>query len=241
MMTPIRYALLAASAVALAACGAGDPGSGSSGDGCVPNHSVFCDCPDGTEGVRTCLPEGVYGICDCTASIVGTPDAGTTDTATDTGTADAPTGAPDITLPEPETWEPTCEGGGGWGDDDFEERMYPGGNCIQCHLEEEDDKDDTPSYTAAGTVMLGLHEEDDCAGVNGAVVEITGADGLVRSLRTNSVGNFFTREPIPVPYTAVVRYDGRTLPMEDEQTDLNCANCHTIEGTDGAPGRIYAP
>lgn len=65
--------------------------------------------------------------------------------------------------------------------------MYLGGNCISCHLEEDHD-DDVPRYTAAGTVMLGLHERDNCGGLEGAVVEITGADGQVISLRTNRTG-----------------------------------------------------
>lgn len=96
-------------------------------------------------------------------------------------------------------------------------------------------------YTAAGTVMLVLHERDNCGGLGGATVEITGADGAVTTLRTNRVGNFFTTRRIATPYTAVVHYQGRTLPMVGPQTDLNCANCHTARGTGGAPGRVIAP
>ena len=118
--------------------------------------------------------------------------------------------------------------------------MYLGGNCISCHLEEDHD-DDVPRYTAAGTVMLGLQERDNCGGLEGAVVETTGADGQVTSLRTNRTGNFFTERRIATPYTAVVPYQGRTLSMVGPQTDLNCANCHSVGGSSGAPGRVIAP
>ena len=205
------------------------------GQSCVPQQAVFCACPGGADGVQVCGSDGTYGACDCSAAIGASPGGSNDMGAPDVGTGpDAPAG--------PVPWSPTCDGGGGFGDEDFEELMYPGGACISCHRQEQDDdKDDAPIYSAAGTVMLGLHEEDDCAGVPGATVVITGADGTVTRMTTNRVGNFFTNRRIVTPYTAVVEYQGRTLPMVGPQTDLDCNGCHSVAGSQGAPGRVIAP
>ncbi len=139
--------------------------------------------------------------------------------------------------------DPVCGPGGQINDDDdFEELMYPGRDCIGCHLDENDkDEDEAPIYTAAGTVMPHLHYEDHCEGVEGVVVEITGADGEIVRLVSNRVGNFFTRRRIATPYTArVVTADSERL-MTTPQHDLNCANCHTARGDEEAPGRIIPP
>jgi hypothetical protein len=114
--------------------------------------------------------------------------------------------------------------------------MDPGGDCIGCRMDEGEEV-----YTAAGTVMPSLAEEDGCTGVTGATVEITGADGRVLSLQTNSVGNFFTMEPIATPYTAKVVMDGREVAMVSTLFDTNCASCHTERGSAGALGRITGP
>ncbi len=87
--------------------------------------------------------------------------------------------------------------------------------------EEDDDKNEAPIYPAAGTVMLGLHEDEDCAGVPGATVIITGADGTLTRMNTNRTGTFFTSRRIVTPCTAVVEYDGRRLPMVGPQPDLD--------------------
>jgi mono/diheme cytochrome c family protein len=114
--------------------------------------------------------------------------------------------------------------------------MSPGGNCIECHKNTE-----APVYFIAGTVM-GAHDDDeDCSGISGATVRITGADGSVVDLSTSAVGNFYTRHSVALPYTAKVLKDGKERPMAAAQTDGNCANCHTAGGANGAPGRILAP
>lgn len=120
--------------------------------------------------------------------------------------------------------------------DEKGELMRPGGNCISCHQQE-----GAPAYTIAGTVMGDYADDADCEGLEGVVVEITGADGKVLTLETNSVGNFLYAGSVAKPYTARVLADGEELAMLAPQNDGNCANCHTEVGTSGAPGRIVSP
>ena len=115
--------------------------------------------------------------------------------------------------------------------------MEPGGDCIGCHSQE----GEGPLYSLAGTVMSVSDDEDGCLGVDGVSVLITDADGNTIELVTNSVGSFFTQQPIKTPYTAKVVRGGEEVAMSAPQTDTNCATCHTSEGASGAPGRIVAP
>lgn len=117
------------------------------------------------------------------------------------------------------------------------ETMRPGGACISCHASE----GEGPSYTIAGTVMGALDDDENCVGVDGVTVEITGADGQTIQLVTNSVGNFFYNGPLAMPYEAKVVRDGAEKVMAGAQSDGECASCHTPEGAAGAPGRITAP
>lgn len=116
------------------------------------------------------------------------------------------------------------------------EDMEPGGNCITCHAQ-----DEGPSYTIAGTVMGATNDDDRCAGLASITVEITDANGSVIELHTNSVGNFFYQGELATPYTAKVVRGGNEMAMAAPQSDPNCANCHTAEGLNSAPGRILAP
>jgi hypothetical protein len=117
------------------------------------------------------------------------------------------------------------------------EYMRPGGNCISCHQEE----GEGPRYTVAGTVMGDYLDDDDCEGIDGVVVELTGADGNVISLDTNEVGNFFYEGELAKPYTARVLDGDTELVMEAAQNDGNCMNCHSSLGAAGSPGRIVSP
>ena len=65
--------------------------------------------------------------------------------------------------------------------------MEPGGDCIGCHATE-----GGPTYLTAGTVMNALHDDTNCAGVEGVTVRLTGSDGQVIEMTTNRTGNFFT-------------------------------------------------
>ena len=134
----------------------------------------------------------------------------------------------------------TCSTGVRWtGGDSESSLMRPGGDCIGCHVA----VGEGPRYLVAGTVHGAVADEDDCAGLQGAVVRITGADDKVYELTTNAAGNFSLSEceTIALPYTASVSFEGQTLPMLTPQEDLNCATCHTAEGAQEAPGRITLP
>ena len=96
----------------------------------------------------------------------------------------------------------------------------------------------------AGTVMNDLHDDTNCSGVAGVTVRITGHDGVVTELTTNSTGNFFleTRAgTIALPFNAEVTRAGKTTKMLTAQMTGNCAGCHTATGAMLAVGRIVAP
>ncbi len=119
--------------------------------------------------------------------------------------------------------------------------MKPGGDCIGCHT----NFGEGPKFTIAGTVFGHLHEADDCYGLSNGTVEITDSAGHVYELQTNKVGNFFAfKSKLPgwtPPYTARVIYNGVAREMFSPQTDGSCNSCHTVDGANGAPGRILVP
>lgn len=137
----------------------------------------------------------------------------------------------------------TCLSGLQWQDGNEESTlMHPGMSCIVCHAAE----GEGPSYAIAGTVYGDYDEPNDCAGVDGLTVEITGDDGTSFELATNSAGNFRLRasqaDALVLPYTArVIDTDGNTRVMTDPQVSGDCPSCHTSAGASGAPGRVIAP
>ena len=117
-------------------------------------------------------------------------------------------------------------------------RMKPGGDCIGCHT----DMDDGPRYTVAGTVYRELDEPDDCDGAMDVVVEVVDAKGEVWREPTNSAGNFYFKDSgLVFPVTTKVIENGVERVMVAPIETGNCAECHTAEGLDGAPGRVIAP
>lgn len=210
-----------------------NPDAGVAAEACIPGQTVFCGCADGAQGVMTCGSGGSYGVCDCGVD-VGPPDAAAD--AGDAGGLDA----------QPPTWSVTCETDRYW--DNYEDdgrprssdQMEPGGDCIGCHT----DWGEGPRLEVAGTVFLGLHDDDGCFGADGVVVRVTGSDGRVHDLRTNRTGNFLAETEdlrIAVPYTATVVGEAGERAMLTPQTDLSCNSCHTVAGLNGAPGRIQVP
>lgn len=136
----------------------------------------------------------------------------------------------------------TCLSGQQWqGGDEESTLMHPGMSCITCH----DAANEGPHYAIAGTVFGDFDEPDDCAGVEGVTVEITGNDGTVFELPTNAAGNFrltaSQADALVMPYTARVVDGGNIRAMSAAQTDGDCPSCHTSAGASGAPGRIVAP
>jgi len=51
-------------------------------------------------------------------------------------------------------------------------------------------------------------DDDNCEGISGVEVELTGADGKIVTLHANGVGNFFYEGPLAKPYKARVRANG---------------------------------
>ncbi len=145
----------------------------------------------------------------------------------------------------PEVPEVACSSGSYWSrGDDGKPEMHPGRNCIACHQQRRAaGDDDPPLFSMAGTVMGAIRDVDDCIGVPGVTVEITDAASTVTTFWTNSSGNFFapaTFRPV-APYTVRLVLDGRERRMSTPQTNGNCMDCHTRDGSNGAPGRIVAP
>ena len=133
-----------------------------------------------------------------------------------------------------------CSTNSEWTQGDHESPlMHPGGTCIDCHTS----NGEGPKFTLAGTVMAATNDDTDCNGVEGATVEITGADGTVTSLTTNAAGNFYIESmtALSTPYTAKIIQGGKTRAMVGAQSNGECNSCHTAAGVNGAPGRILLP
>lgn len=141
-----------------------------------------------------------------------------------------------------------CTSGTHWTSGDLgSELMYPGRACLGCH-------DSLPAgtgpdfpMTIGGTVYPSAHEPDDCNGASESstgsaiTVEVRGHDGSVQMLQPNEAGNFLSFDPIALPVTALVHYQGRTRTMVGEVASADCNTCHTESGASSAPGRILLP
>jgi hypothetical protein len=119
--------------------------------------------------------------------------------------------------------------------------MHPGGACNTCHATT---GGEAPQFTIAGTVYPTAHEPNDCFGVGSgaAQVIIMDANGNTQlTISTNASGNFTSTTGISKPYRAKIVANGKTREMAATQTDGNCNSCHTVNGANGAPGRIMMP
>jgi hypothetical protein len=154
------------------------------------------------------------------------------------------------------TGAPTCPSGSTYGGGEGRS-MDPGMACISCHAST---GGEAPTFAFAGTVFVDGHATDRClpgsqekADLSQATVVITGANGATLSLplcvpsKSNpstcnfANGNFSTAQSVPLPYTAKVVYMGKERDMTTPQTRGDCNACHTVTGTNGAPGRIALP
>ncbi len=129
------------------------------------------------------------------------------------------------------------------------EEMYPGRDCVGCHLE-----NDGPQLMAGGTIYgfgqgrdgatvamtLGQPQSVDCFGLEGVTVTITGFDKEVFTTVTNRAGNFFFEgrpSELVKPFIVNVKYDApATADRPANTADFNmntqpsyggCARCHT--------------
>jgi hypothetical protein len=118
--------------------------------------------------------------------------------------------------------------------------MSPGDTCVTCHSSS---NGEASMLTIGGTVYPTAHEPTNCDGVSvtGATVVITDANNKVQTLTVNSVGNFQSSASVAAPYKASVVYNGATLSMITAQTSGDCNSCHSVDGANGAPGRVMLP
>lgn len=137
---------------------------------------------------------------------------------------------------------PKCTSGQLWTDgDEGSPRMNPGEACNACHQQQ-----GGPNLRIGGTVYPTLHEPDDCVGSAPPPqlrVIVTDSRNRVFDMQVNASGNFLTRNgdrPRP-PLRAVVTNGQQTRAMVGTVTSGDCNSCHTVNGTNGAPGRIMAP
>jgi hypothetical protein len=188
------------------------------GDLCLVGQRIECDCAGRSKGVRTCTPEGIgYGECACGNS----------------GTNDDGGGGLDVQ---------TCTSKAGWtGGLQGSTAMTPGRACIECHST----TPSAPRYAIAGTIFPGLHDPDDCNGVDGlgfavAFFSDSGAE-LGPRVQLNRVGNDFYTGPVPAQYRVKVIAQGVELVMQSPVTNGDCNFCHTASGKSGASGRLTKP
>ncbi len=125
----------------------------------------------------------------------------------------------------------TCDGEGG--------EMLPGANCLACHGAAgagKEEGEDGGTFTAAGTAFADL---DGTAPLVDATVRITDAGGAVVTLTTNSVGNFYTSQPLTFPIDAEVEVNGTVQAMGSSVSDGGCNSCHACAGSAG--GKLTGP
>ena len=140
--------------------------------------------------------------------------------------------------------------------------MHPGAACNSCHQQL-----GGPNLRFTGTVYRAPHDVDDCNGTGPPpplTVEITDSNGTTISGAVNGAGNFMLNPPPPpggggggnaqaqdqgqggppkwkAPFRAKIIDGAKTRSMGRSITSGDCNSCHTVNGTNQAPGRILAP
>ena len=118
--------------------------------------------------------------------------------------------------------------------------MRPGEACIACHTQQ----GEGAYYTIAGTVYATPHAVNGCITTidyANTTVEVTDANKNVIVLQVNSVGNFYYSKNIPGPYHVRVVKGTDSMEMMKAPSSGDCNSCHTVQGTNNAPGRILSP
>lgn len=123
-------------------------------------------------------------------------------------------------------------------DDDGDEFMRPGENCLSCHGAGGKAADEA-RFTLAGTVFSSATAGTD-QGLEGVKIDVTDAQGKNISLTSNRVGNFYTAQDLTFPLKAVkVSKNGKEASMGTQVSSGGCAGCHGVPPSSGAPGRVY--
>lgn len=137
------------------------------------------------------------------------------------------------------------------------EEMYPGRDCVGCHLE-----NDGPQLIAGGTVYgfsqgvggesvvptLGKPQSVDCFGFEGVTVTLKGRDGEVFTTVTNRAGNFFFEgrpSELSKPFSASLSYivpgTTATPSMTTQPSYGGCARCHSPYTVPTEPFNQFPP
>lgn len=123
-------------------------------------------------------------------------------------------------------------------DDDGNEFMRPGENCLSCHGSGGKAAKDA-QFTLAGTIFSSATAGTD-QGLDGVKIDITDSAGKSVSLTSNRVGNFFTSQAVTFPLKSVkVSKNGKEASMGSQVSSGGCASCHSQPSSGGAPGRLY--
>lgn len=120
----------------------------------------------------------------------------------------------------------TCDGEGG--------NMLPGSDCLVCHGAGAGGEGGR--FTAAGTAFTDI---DGTAPLSGALVRITDAEGTIKELTTNSVGNFYTNQAFVFPIDAEIEVGGIVATMVASVDEGGCNSCHACQGA--AAGKVTGP
>jgi hypothetical protein len=195
-------------------------------DLCTPGHRDLCECGR-AKGFRVCAADGVsYGACMCSS----------TDPNRRISSGDSDGNPPPLSCTSKASWTAGLAGSAD---------MTPGRPCIDCHQKTMSAR--AVVYTAAGTIFPGLHDSDDCNGIDGLGTAVSFADEndqeLFPRLIVNSVGNFFTDRPLPSRYRVAIISQGRRLAMQGTLSPStgDCNTCHSASGNAGASGRLVPP
>lgn len=118
--------------------------------------------------------------------------------------------------------------------------MRSGENCLSCHRA--GGQASNKPWTAAGTVFRAADSALD-EGVEGATIIIKDKNDKEVRLTSNSVGNFYTPEPLEKPLRMAIEYEGRRQEMPIElDAQGACNGCHSHpDAIGGAMGRIRIP
>ncbi len=113
--------------------------------------------------------------------------------------------------------------------------MQAGNDCLSCH-----NGTIARQWTVAGT-LYGDAQSGQDAGVSGAWVIVTDSTGRVLNLATNSVGNFYTAEPLTPPLHVQVETAQKRMAMVSSPASGSCNSCHAQPAAGEAPGRLFVP
>jgi hypothetical protein len=137
-----------------------------------------------------------------------------------------------------------CYSGLRWvGEKRGDPEMFPGRDCVGCHLE-----NDGPPLAIGGTIyaytfpnadIKKAQSGADCFGIEGKALTITDADGQTFEVVSNRAGNFFVEgnpddlaKPFKVKLNDAVNQDGVKAGMATSPMYGGCARCHNPDVPD---------